>query len=473
MDDITEIDANEYELYLYGCAESVAKRLKANNLRASMHAVHGTKLSIHMVSSQSWLDWLDPKRGSDPKFGPRMSGIHEVQKALLEKIASANFSRYRLHFFVTLPKIENRVLRILDKSAQEKGFALYYDEVLKNIQDFKKSSHSSIWTVVNASVTSIFTEAERTTTEKKTKSLVEMWRSRWNVRWNTWNMTLRTNGIPHHSISRAYAGHDVNWNRDLLQALEQPMQIEHKFSASKHYVQAWKDRVTRKSEDILKSIGKAIANVCKVIEETIRQAPISRKLMHRTLEAWDEIKIEIESVLQSLEDKINSTITQVYRDVTTEEDVGCTIAKITHKPFYQAHEEQQGNGSWNRQHGKLLGTLANFVNTFEDTARKHMKTELKKAVTGYLKEVSKTLDLFPAIVQTFFETDTEYKTQGHVEARQKLRTWLQRYIKELGEVQSMFPEQTREYSQPSAKHVKLSYDDNMTMKEQVSAKYDG
>ncbi|PVI06490.1 hypothetical protein DM02DRAFT_710838 [Periconia macrospinosa] len=459
MEDLDETSVDNYSEHLLAYAKSAAQRLKAQSLKTSVQETYGEQLQTFSVSSQSWIDWTNSKRIADPPFGPRMSGIPATQEYLLNLTAEHNIQRYHFHFFNLLPKVEDRVRRILTKSAQEGGYFKLRDTTQDDFEIFKSKSKSRNpipIATLNACVPKILTNEERTSAEQRISSLVELWRRRWSVRWITWDYTLRSNGIPHHSISQAYAGRDVNWNRDLLEVLERPPLVQHEFSASVRHIEAWKNDVMEKSAMIVKSVGEALDDINQKVEGNIEDASISSDLRARFGKEWLEIKDGLLTMMDCLKDDLHSIIVRVYRRVTTEEDIGCTIAKITKGPFQEAaREPPRGAGAWGRQHQKMRSSMAQFVTTYEKEAMKLMKRELKQTVTEFLKKCGEQFDTFLETTEQFFETEV-YDTAPHREARAKLEAWLPTFMSTIEEIQQMFPKSPgRNHTESSIKRVKI------------------
>ncbi|KAF1952664.1 hypothetical protein CC80DRAFT_172248 [Byssothecium circinans] len=440
LDNVDDNDIESYEAYLLGCAESAAKRVKAVQLEDRMKAVYGDGLQILTVTAQGWLDWLNRNRSTDPNFGPNMTGIPRVQQALLHLAAEQNLPAYRNHYFHALPKIVKRCYRILKKNAQEGGYEHFQASAKKAIESFKVASSKSMVVWAAATVPKIFTGLQREEAASRVRLLIQLWKIRWDVRWNTWNMTLGENGIPCHSDSVAYSSRDVNWNRDLLETMETPTSIQHSYTSSIPFVGNWREKMLADLDQCFVSSTQAIVTVCKKIRLSIDTLSVSADLKNRTITTWESSRCSISRVLDDYKTTLQASITEVYRAVTTEEDVECLISQLNKPRFREAYDQQKGEGAWGRQQEKLLDVFKNFVAKYEEAAIAKMKARLIETANEMLKSVAQELYAFVKITEVFFKSDT-YNTPQHVQARQKLTAWLPKYRKTLNEIQRAFPAQ--------------------------------
>ncbi|CAI6335802.1 unnamed protein product [Periconia digitata] len=408
------------------------------------------------VSSQSWLEWLNTKRTTDPKFGPMMSGIPEMQKELLDRTATENMSRYRFHYFNVHSKISDRANRILSKNILERGYRKLRGTITDAFQVFKSTGINPIRVLVPKIVPIIFSEAERSSADRRLESLIDSWRWRWDIKWITFDYTLRTNGIPHRSVSKAYYRKIVNWNKEILDVMERPRQIEHQFTAPKKLIDAWKHSVINKLEDLAQEVRSRVKDLFKKVEDNIKTSKLSKTLMDRILQEWGDTEDDVHDLIGRFKKDLHRTTIAQYRKVTTEEDIGCIIAKLTKEPFREAQKEQRGKGVLEKQHKKLKSSLEGFISIYETHAIEMMREGLAQKTSRFLERLGKFLDVFIQNVEELFENNVGGDTK-YLQAREKLQEWLPRYTRTIEELQSMFPAQesrVKDHSEQPPKRLK-------------------
>jgi hypothetical protein len=212
-----------------------------------------------------------------------MSGIPCLQKALLEITAQQNLELYRKHF-EKLTRILEKCKRDLHKSVEEGGYEKFHHSTIHRIQEYKSIINNPTIPAAVVSIPKILTYAQMQLALSRVKGL-----SKWkyvykDIRWPTWFMMMRYNGIP--TKRSLLDGKDVNYNRDLLDAIERPDEERHRYTSTDRPVEAWRDAMINNIEATVRQLQEPIALVCREIQKDVDQVSVSQYLATRISHTW-------------------------------------------------------------------------------------------------------------------------------------------------------------------------------------------
>lgn len=274
------------------------------------------------------------------------------------------------------------------------------------VQDFKPDTALHISTVTETLIPPILDFAQVAAAMKRVTFLVNKWSNSSVVRWNSFDLALRQSGIPIGSKSKAYIGNDINWNQDILEGLEPTVVSGNPYVSDRRFVSEWKTIMNTKSGTIAALVTDPIAEVLASIKTIINQSSASSHLKRRALQALNKIEKNVRLLLQALPDSVCVAIDAAFREVTTEEDVGCMIARLNEDSYISVSEQPKGTGVYKRQRDSLHSALgrkgwssSNIIDRYQDAAVKEMKSQLTKVFNLLIQSVGNKLNDFVDVTE--------------------------------------------------------------------------
>lgn len=120
----------------------------------------------------------------------------------------------------------------------------------------------------------------------------------------------------------------------------------------------------------------------------------------------------------------------MYRQLTTEDDIECTIAKMNAGAYNKAYNARTQKRVYQRQRKVLFNSLVNrdydnktFIHRYEDIACHLLVDSLKNEATRFLGKVESKLSNFIKAIPQFVVTDV-YESAENQAARAILQNWL-------------------------------------------------
>lgn len=438
-----------YDDYLCACAQGAAKRHSMGEAVTRMLQRYKGHISVIPACASSYYQWLDPYRSKDPDFGPNMSGIPHLRQTLLGMIAGQKLQLYKTHYFEALPSIVDACQRIRIKTLDKNGtLASYRVSFQQHFKSAIRTSRAAKENSMLAMIVPLFMASERSSITERVESSVHAWSDTSIVQWQTFRHTLSHRGIPIILTSKAYKFRGVvNWNRDLLETMERPAKknkMSDSYPSPEEHILNWKDKMLAQAPSITRAIAEPFSELGPLINYIVEESAASSVLKKRTLVEWKKIEISIRDLAIHFPEKIKKAIENVYRDITTEEDVGCMIARMNESAYDSAEKQPNGQGVYARQRQSLLHSLRPdvdgkaFVHRYEALAEQKMKEHLTSVTEQFITAVEDKITGFIAIMEALAETDI-YSASEHAAAREILRKWLPGFQDQLLECQRKFP----------------------------------
>ena len=346
-------------------------------------------------------------------------------------IAEHNLSIYKTHYFEALPGIVDSIQRINTKTADSTGVFVSCRTSLK--ARFKKAiqvsraakSINDIYTLPP-----IFSGAQKNSIMNRIRYSVRAWSDSTIVLFQTFNHTVVFGGIPLHSVAKAYQDRGINWNRDLLDTMERPKRqndVSRSYPSLDRPILDWKDALIKTVPELTTPILAPVSALSSSVSTTIEGWSAPSVFKRRTKSDWKTVEKALQNMSERFPEEIEAAITKVYRDITTEEDVRCTIAVLNEEAFDLAEKQHRGRGVYARQRQSLLQSLGSadnngktFVDRYEELAVEKMKDGISSASNRFISNVEATLNQFIRVTEQFVETDV-YNTPEHAAVREELR----------------------------------------------------
>ncbi|KAJ4286810.1 hypothetical protein N0V90_013062 [Kalmusia sp. IMI 367209] len=442
-----------YINYLLDMIRRIVQRQSTKESEEELKKRHGGRINVFSVCGSSYHEWLNEYRDQDPPLGPYMSGIPHLSQALLSLTAEQKLQHYHTHYFQVLAGLVDTIQRIITKSTEKKEVFLACRHALdQRFQIAIQLARAAIDINALSIVPTIFQAAEKDTITKNIKSLILKWSDPFIVHFRTFLHTIVCRGIPTSYASVAYRDReDINLNRDVLEAMERPRIISHEYTSAVAHLSSWRLNMLAKSREISSSVTEPIVALWleddNTVKSIIQHSSASSALKRRTHAAWNRVKSNIHEMAKKFPKTLEAAINAAYRDVTTEEDIGCMIATMNEQAWHDAESQRRGPKVYSRQRQSLINSLTHidakgktFVDRYEAAAIEKMNNRVRLDSRRFLTDVESTLDEFIRITEQFFETDV-YNTPQHASARQILRNWLPDFQDVLLECQRKFPGQ--------------------------------
>ena len=439
-----------YNDYLLARAQSAAKLYMVESAATTLLQRYEGRISVIPTCASSYHQLLDPNCAKDPAFGVKMSGMPLLRQTLLSMIADQKLQIYKNHYFETLPSIIDTIQRIRNKTSDKNGvlisyrasFQQYFENAMRSSREAKRSRMPSM-------ILPIFTASEKMSVTKRIESTINAWSNSRIVYWPTFQHTLRYRGIPISLDSKAYRDRDsVNWNRDLLETMERPAKtntISDSYPSPEEYILHWKRKLIDQIPKIVKSVVEPISELGNMVNKTIERSDAAPALKKLTLDGWKQVEVGIHRLIERFTKKCGAAIENLYRLITTEEDIGCIIAKMNQLPYNHADNQLRGLGAYDRLRQSLLDSLCDtkldgetFVDRYEKVAMQMLKAKLASVTERFITEVETKLTDFITVTEASKETEV-YKTSEHIAAREVLCKWLPDFQDQLFECQQKFP----------------------------------
>lgn len=472
-----------YENYLTDSAQSAAKRQLMEVPLATLKERYGEQITVVATCASDYHRWQDPYRSSDPKFGPYMSGIPHLRQTLFKITAEQKLRIYKTHYFQALPNVLDRIQRIRTKIVDKTGVAASCRASLKkSFQEAIRASRAAqrIGYIVDS--IRLFTVAQKTSTTQRIRFAVKAWSDPSLVPFQTFNHTVLHKGIPRNLTAKAYIGRDVNWNRDLLETMERPINKNDGYrslTSLDEPIWDWMNKLLKMEPEITGPIVHSISELSNSVSITINYWFTPSALKNSIESGWKRVDKNLQVMIGEFSDEIKEVIDQVYGEITDEVDVGCTIAFMNRKAYRRAETQERGKGVYNRQRQSLLKSFCSvdsagkrFVDRYEELAVQKMKETLVSTSNDFINRVEAELNEFVRTTEQLVKTNA-YNTYEHAAARQELEKWLPEFEKQLRDCQRQFEAQQEHHddqllgsferletsdSEPRAKKIKVGND---------------
>jgi hypothetical protein len=448
---VSENNPDEEEVYfdyITETAQCAMVRQFAKPTEDALKQRYGGRISVFSVVASDAHDWLDEYRLEDPTWGPYMSGVPHLRQGLLCLTAEQKLQIYHEHYFQVLPSIVDDVHRILKKtSAKTRVLSSTRRSLEQCFQNAIRGSRAAKGINSISSDLPIYTGSEKNIVTQRIKALIQVWSDSTVVLYHTFMHTLVCKGIPTRYASAAYRGHNINWNRDILETMERPANKSHAYISKKAHLSDWKAAMNNKSAEFSNSISSPITSLWALVEEIISASSVPQVLKRQMRSAWKKVENNICDMTNRFPEQITAAIDKGYIEITTEEDIGCMIAQMNVQAYEDALFQRRGPKVYTRQRQSLIKSLCtpdfdgrSFVDRFEISARKKMNDRIAQVSEAFIATADSKLKEFIRITEQFIDTDV-YNTTEHTVARKFLRSWLPQFQARLLVCQRQFPGQ--------------------------------
>lgn len=440
-DDEQADDLHEsYRQHLLRVAECAWAHIEAEMAAETMKEIHGDQLKVFAITAREYTIGMKGDRKTDPKFVPEMTGIPAFRRSLRLITAEQNFKNALELIFQSMPGLAEKAHRISKKYLDNAGNVQMRRKSKNTFQRIKNDLQNHIADAFPRIVPRIWLW-EKSDIELRVKHAISKWSTR--VKWQTFKKTARENGIPVGSRSEAYQGRNVNWNKDLLHAIEAVPGVGGQYERPP--VQQWKNQVLGNATRFISLIQPLIASFFDDMQDIIDYSSSEPELKKRTRAAWERTERNIRRLLEEFPASFAGTIMSAFRYATTEEDVNCMIAELNAGIYQSVASVPSGDGLYKRMRDKLSLALTNpdcngktFLDRYEDAAKERMKNNLCTTISNFQTGFIAELDEFTIITEQFLWKE-DNQTLEHCKLIDRLKVALPKFEKQLLELQRMFP----------------------------------
>lgn len=370
-----EIEAREsYRVFLRTKASCIFIQQRADGVEEKMRYKYSEDdpdpIRVFSVTSSFYLKWLSPHARSRPNLTAEETGIPSLRRFLLGLSADINFDNYRRHAFHKLPSLLDQATRIAHDDKKDDAYAIIRPGLKKLVSMFKSQHQKSFDNFLKNDVAQVWDKYQKADRLEKISGVVFQWGN--NVRWNTYNKTLRARGLFGQSKATKYkdqAGF-INWNDEITQKTAEDML-------------AWRRKVMRAVAIIAKDLDKTTTCVCNEVSYFISGSSLSNPLKVIALHEWNKCKTRIVEKSSRLEKILKNEVSDTWKFATTETDTRCMIAKIN-IPTYDTVEKEPHIDGWYRKQQELM--LA-AINSPDENGR----TIVDKIATAVHNNATQTL----------------------------------------------------------------------------------
>jgi hypothetical protein len=372
---IDEIEAREsYRVFLKTKAQCAFIQQRADGMEEKMRYKYSEDdpdpIRVFSVSSSFYLKWLSPRARSRPILTAEQTGIPSLRRFLLSLSADDNFNNYRRHAFNKLPSLLDKATRIAHNDKKDDAYAIIRPDFKKLVAMLKAQHQKSFNNFLKNDIRPVWGEYQKTDRLEEISSVVFQWGR--NVKWNTYNKTLRERGLFGKSKAMKYKDRAgiINWNDEIAQKTAEDMLV-------------WRKRMTRAVTIIAKELDKTTTSVCNEVFGSISGSSLANPLKVIAIDEWNKCKTRILKKSSRLEQIFKKEVKETWKFATTETDTRCMIAKIN-TPIYDSIEQEPHRDGWYRKQRELM--LAAIKGPDENG-----KTIMDKIATAVHKNITQTL----------------------------------------------------------------------------------
>ncbi|KAF2275870.1 uncharacterized protein EI97DRAFT_474455 [Westerdykella ornata] len=376
-----------------------------------------------------------------------MTGIPSFRNVLHNIVAEKNYRN--LHQFIvgTLPPLLDQGRRIISKQKEDDGFFYFRQHVTALLEELTTDIDAAVSSSMESLLPPMWDYGIRSCVMSNLENKVLSWSK--GVHFNTYRMTIRQRGIPKDSKAKAYEGRSINWNLDLLTAME-TISIERKNKRPKGRevrkpLGEWKDRVLELSNTLSVPVVSLTQDFLKRVQTTINTTSCDAALKSRTMEAWQKVVAVIRKMIDRLPAKLDRKINDVLRVITTEEDVGCMITTLNIPQYDMIASQKTGRGVYNRYKAATRNAFLEvdadgkaFIDKYEDQATGLMHGALNSGLDDFRQTITARLEEFITITQQFLESQ-DHKTKEYRALRSRLEAQMPDFESRVLQLQRMFP----------------------------------
>jgi hypothetical protein len=342
------------------------------------------------VSAFEYAAWFSEYRAQDPLLSPEETGIPHLRQKMLLLTANDNFENLRVHVEITMRNTGDQGGRILKKSHDKDNYAQKcQDLVSTKVPEMLDSLRWILKTDVLPIPQIFSTQGEKQDALHRIRDVVNSWRRTPNgvVLHQSFTKTMRDNGIVVGSTAAAYAGLPINWNDDLLQSIIDS--LENHFAILEVRVASG-----------CKSTNECIGRLQKVVSKHIHNSSGNGSIIERTVEEWEKTVDATARSCQKFHDRLITKVRQMHIYSTTEEVVGCLIARLNRGIYLQV-SRIRGERKVDRQVRDLKNLLAgqgnnghNLLDRIQTDITRRFQPRLVTLVEEFISDIERDLKEF-------------------------------------------------------------------------------
>jgi hypothetical protein len=436
-----------YDEYLTHLARYSCIHDLVNSAAAELKTNRGAGMHVFGVAPREYNKWKNPYRLTDPDISPIMTGIPAVRQHLLQLPEERYFQSYRALIFRKLSELINKADRIIKKHGDEPSFEKLRKDFKRLIQTFQSSLPTGTAALMVHMVPNIWSPHPENHFLEKVEETLSKWAE---IHWKTYGMILREGGISIKSRSKKLKDTEINWNRDLLLAIE-PEEKE-------GVVWRWTRQVDSNIQGLKQPLEVMISSFIDQMFDIIDQSSCDSALKERLNEEWKTIHQNIAEHLKDLPTGLSTAVDAVYEEVTTEEDTRCMIATQEVETYQKAASVPQGVGTKNRQTFSMKSGITGskykvkntgFLNRYHSSAVDKMKAGLQSVLDAFLNAISTELSEFIDITEQLVLEPGQERPEI-VDTKVRLEKAKGQFQAGIQKLQEMFPERTSQTAQKSS-----------------------
>jgi hypothetical protein len=430
-----EIEAREsYRIFLKTTAQCAFIQQRADAVEEKMRYKYSEDdpdpIRVFSVSSSFYLKWLSLRTKSRPTLTVERTGIPSLRRFLLGLSADDNFNNYQRHAFHKLPSLLDKATRIAHNDKKDNAYAIIRPGFKKLVAMLKAQYQKSFDDFLKNDIRPVWGEYQKTDRLEEISGVVVQWGS--NVKWNTYNKTLRERGLFRNSKAMKYKDRAgvINWNDEIAQKTAKDMH-------------AWRSKVMRAVTNLVKDLDKTTTCICNGVFGFISGSSLDDPLKAIAIDEWNKCRTRVFEKCSGLEQILKNKVKETWKFATTETDIRCMIAKIN-TPIYSDIEQGSHRDGWYSEQQELM--LAAIKNPDENG-----KTILDKIATAvhenatqtlgfawdvFLKELIEELELFDECIRERLPVDYQVElVDRHI--RDLLKAVLPHLEKQVANLQVM------------------------------------
>ncbi|KAF2106459.1 hypothetical protein BDV96DRAFT_607342 [Lophiotrema nucula] len=452
----------KYRGFLLKNAKCAAAHRRAEKLGEKLKRDHGQDIQTFAISSDQYILNIDSESEIEPILTISQTGVPAWRCHLINLQSESNYQTYKHHIFDTIPALRRVVNRFMNKQAGADDFDAMRENFHGRLPRFQTDITRQFFDHLTSFVPDVIPAHEMLREVSKFRSAIQRLPNRYP--WNTFDKGLRAGGILSGSDSRVLGDSEHNWNHDMLSLIEPPSQPQQPQSgaaslmrqhraagaATRPFVTQWKNTMLLNRGQIHTLIRSYIKSLIKDVHTSIKHITSNPELRDLTKKEWEEIEKQVRDLQKAFPQTLTTTIKTTYRDLTTEEDIGCPIAQLNKDDYDAILTGHSGHGSfqrkkldWNSKFCDIDYHGETFIHRYQNIAKQSMKNALESVFNDFLAQVMRRLENFLTITEQLLASDN-YRSEEYEVFRARLQAADELFQVRLLELQDAFPKRPTE-----------------------------